>query len=284
MFSYGFMQIALVAVILLGIMLPMIGLNMTTKRLSMIGDTLSHTALCGVALGLAAGSLPIPWAIGTSIVAGVIIEIVRNRFSKYSELTLAIVMSIGIGIASILTSVIKGNSIEKYLFGSILTISMTDLWILVGLFVFVVLFNIIFFRSNMYVAYSVNEAKISGLPVRTLNMVNTIIVAMAIAVSSTIIGELLVASLLVLPVATSLQLFKSYKTILLTSIVTCVITSFLGLVFSYLLNVNVGGLIVVMNAAVLVLALIGKGIYKFIVFYQHKAKIKEEEEEKNDHA
>lgn len=82
MFAYSFMQRALIAIILLGIILPIIGLNMTTKRLSMIGDTLSHTSLCGIALGLAAGTMPTVWAIGVSIVAGIIIEIVRNHFKK----------------------------------------------------------------------------------------------------------------------------------------------------------------------------------------------------------
>ena len=85
MFAYSFMQRALIAIILLGIILPIIGLNMTTKRLSMIGDTLSHTSLCGIALGLAAGTMPTVWAIGVSIVAGIIIEIVRNHFKKYSD-------------------------------------------------------------------------------------------------------------------------------------------------------------------------------------------------------
>ena len=212
MFAYSFMQRALIAIILLGIILPIIGLNMTTKRLSMIGDTLSHTSLCGIALGLAAGTMPTVWAIGVSIVAGMIIEIVRNHFKKYSELTLSIVMSTAVGVAGILTSKwASGNKIESYLFGSLITVQWDSIWIIIGVSIITILFNLIFYRTIMYTSYSESEARISGVPVKAMNLINTILVACVVAVASSIIGSLLVSSLLVIPVASSLQLCKSYK-------------------------------------------------------------------------
>ena len=155
MFAYSFMQRALIAIILLGIILPIIGLNMTTKRLSMIGDTLSQTSLCGIALGLAAGTMPTVWAIGVSIVAGIIIEIVRNHFKKYSELTLSIVMSTAVGVAGILTSKwASGNKIESYLFGSLITVQWDSIWIIIGVSIITILFNLIFYRTIMYTSDS----------------------------------------------------------------------------------------------------------------------------------
>lgn len=262
MFAYSFMQRALIAIILLGIILPIIGLNMTTKRLSMIGDTLSHTSLCGIALGLAAGTMPTVWAIGVSIVAGIIIEIVRNHFKKYSELTLSIVMSTAVGVAGILTSKwASGNKIESYLFGSLITVQWDSIWIIIGVSIITILLNLIFYRTIMYTSYSESEARISGVPVKAMNLINTILVACVVAVASSIIGSLLVSSLLVIPVASSLQLCKSYKFTMLSSIIISLICGVSGLCISYPLSINTGGTIVLMATAILILSI----IYKFIL-------------------
>lgn len=270
MFSLNFMIVALVAIILLSITLPILGLNMTTKRMSMIGDTLAHTSLVGIAIGLACGTLPTVWAIATSILAGLIIELVRNKLSKYAELTLAIVMSASVGVVGIMTSIIKGNSIEKYLFGTILNISNIDLWIIVGLSIFVLLFSIFFYRTNLYISYNSDEAKIAGRKVVLMNIINSIVVSTTIAISSSIIGSLLVSSFLVIPVAIALQLFKGYFQILICSISISVINGFLGLVTSYYANINSGGTIVVFNIIVLILVL----LLKFLVKIINKNKLK----------
>lgn len=265
MFAYGFMQRALIAIILLGIVLPMIGLNMTTKRLSMIGDTLSHTSLCGIAIGLAAGTMPIPWAIAISIFAGVLIEFVRNKFTKYSEITLSIVMSLAVGIAGILTSRwAAGNRIDSYLFGSLLIVTWNDIWIIIGVFVVALFFNIFFYRMIMYASYSEAEAQISGVPVKFVNMINIILVGSVVAVSSSIIGSLLVSSLLVIPVAASLKLFKSYRTTMISGIVLSLLSGISGLVLSYPLEINTGGTIVLFATALLVLAILFKLIMKLM--------------------
>jgi len=263
MFQHSFMVIAFVAIILLGFILPLIGLNMTTKRLSMIGDTISHTSLCGVAIALACGSLPIPWAIGVSIIAGLIIEVIRDKFSKYSELTLSIVMSTAVGIVGILTSYVQGNSFEKYLFGSIFLISMTDLYILIGITRVVVVYNLILYRTNLYISYSSNEARTAGIHTKIMNLLNIVIASASIAVSSTIIGSLLVSSLLVIPVAISLQIFKGYFHINIFSILISVVNGLIGLIISYYVNVNGGGMIVVINSCMLLLVIVGKFVLKF---------------------
>lgn len=266
MFAYTFMQRALIAIVLLATILPMIGLNMTTKRLSMIGDTLAHTSLCGIAIGLAAGTFPTIWAIVVSIIAGVTIEIVRNYFSKYSELILSVVMSAAVGIVGILTSKwASGNSIESYLFGSLLNVDWTSIWMIVGIFVVTLLFNIAFYKMIMYSSYSESEAMIAGVPVKLLNMINTILIAATIAVSSSIIGSLLVSSLLIIPVASSLQLFKSYKMTIISSIVISLASGVSGLCLSYVWDVNTGGTIVLITVVILIAALIYKSISKTVL-------------------
>lgn len=272
MFSYAFMQRALIAVVLLGVILPILGLNATTKRLSMIGDTLSHTALAGVAIGLASGTLPVPMAIGVSVAMGILIEIVRTKFTKYSELTLAIVMSFAVGIAGLMTKFAPGNQFEKYLFGSLLIVTDTDVWIIVGLFFLVVLYSLAFYRTNMYLSYSANEAKVSGLPVWWINLLQVVLTAASVAVSSSIIGSLLVSSMLVLPVACTLQVFKSYFKTMMGAIVLSVLSGFVGLVISYPLGTNTGSTIVLLVVGILLSILLIKGAIQLGMRLKAKAK------------
>ncbi len=259
-YSYPFMQRSLIAVICLGTILPILGLNMTTKRLSMIGDALSHTALAGVAIGLLVGWMPVAMSVVVSVVAGVAIELIRNQFSKYSELSLAIVMSVSVGIAGILTKYVSSNRFDSYLFGSVNLVTPDNLWIIIPVSVFIVLFTLAFYRTNMYVSYNQYEAKISGLPVKTLNMLNTVFTAAAVALSSSIIGSLVVASLLVIPVATSLQFSRSYFVTMIAAIALSLVSGVVGLTISFPWGTNSGATIVVIATGFLAVALAGKGI------------------------
>lgn len=114
----------------------------------------------------------------------------------------------------------------------------------------------------MYTSYSESEARISCVPVKAMNLINTILVACVVAVASSIIGSLLVSSLLVIPVASSLQLCKSYKFTMLSSIIISLICGVSGLCISYPLSINTGGTIVLMATAILILSIIYKLILK----------------------
>ncbi|HBR85705.1 MAG TPA: metal ABC transporter permease [Firmicutes bacterium] len=269
MFEYSFMRISLVAIIMISFILPLLGVNVTTKRLSMIGDTLSHTALAGIAIGLAVGTggYPIPWAIGVSVISGAVIELVRLKFKQFSELTLAIVMSAAVGFAGIMTTYVKGNNFEKYLFGSIITVQASDLYIIGALFVLTLLFSIGFYRTNMYIAFSESEARIAHINVKVINMVMILLVASVVAVASNIIGSLIVSSFLALPVACALQVSKSYFQTNIYAVVFSLIPGVVGLIISWPLNWNVGGAIVLLSVAILVMLLIGKGIFKLINYF-----------------
>lgn len=259
MFEYPFMWKSLIAVVCLGLVLPLMGLNMTTKRFSMIGDALSHTSLLGVAFGLLCGWMPTVMAVLVSMVCAAVIELIRNRFSKYSELALAIVMSVSIGIAGILTKFVSANSFSSYLFGSVSLVSLTDLWIIIPVCAAVLVFSLAFYRSNMYASFNAYEAKISGLKVKWLNLADTVLTGAVVALSSSVIGSLVVSSLLVIPVATSLQLAKSYKGTAILSVVLSLVSGVLGLVISFPWGTNSGATIIIVATVFLVLALLYKG-------------------------
>ena len=176
MFSSQFMIFALIGIIFVTLLLPLIGINVVTKRMSMIGDVISHTSLCGIAIGLVAGSLPILWAILASVVAGIIIEFVRTKFSKFAEISLAIVMSFAIGLTSIL-STNTGNRLESFLFGSILTLDNLDLIVLAIVFAVCAIFFVGFYRTNMFIAYNPQEAVVSKLPIKAIGYLSSVVIS-----------------------------------------------------------------------------------------------------------
>ncbi len=262
MFAYPFMWKSLIAIVCLGIALPLMGLNMTTKRFSMIGDALSHTSLLGVALGLLCGILPAGMAVLVSIVCGVVIELIRSRFNRYAELALAIVMSISVGLAGILTKFVSANSFASYLFGSVSLVTLNDIYAIVPVSVLVVVFSVIFYRANMYASFNPYEARISGLKVRLLAMADTVLTAAVVALSSTIIGSLVVSSLLVIPVATALQLCRSYKGVTIIGILVSLLSGVLGLVLSFPWGTNSGSTIIVVATVFLILAIVYRQLMK----------------------
>ena len=132
-FNYGFMQRAFLVGLLLAAVIPCIGMVIVCKRLSMIGDALSHTSLAGVAAGLILGMNPVAAAALACITASLGIEIIRRKLPRYSEMSIAIVMSAGVGLAGVLSGFVKNAAnFNSFLFGSIVAISDTEMYLVVG--------------------------------------------------------------------------------------------------------------------------------------------------------
>lgn len=264
MLSYRFMQIAFVVGLLLSIVIPLVGTHVVFKRLSMTGDALSHTSLAGVALGLLFGINPLFVAIITTVVAALIIELIRKKFSKYSEMAIAIVLSFGVGLAGVLTSFTPIANFSTYLFGSIVAISDVELFLSIGVFVIVLALYLLFYKELMFIAYNENSARVSKVPVDFVNVVFTIITALTVAIASRTIGALIVSSLMVVPVATSLQFAKSYKSTILFSVLFSFSSVIIGLTLSFYQGLKPGGTIVLISVAILFITLFVKSIVKII--------------------
>jgi zinc transport system permease protein len=255
------MQIAFVVGILLGIIIPLIGANLVFKRLSMTGDAISHTSLAGVAIGLLAGINPVLGAMLVSVVAALIVELIRNKFQKYSEISLSIVMSVGIGLTGLLSSFTPVANFDSYLFGSIVAITSTELIITLVLFAVVLAYNIIFYRDLMFTSYNQTSAKISGVNVTFINITHTMLSALTIALATKTIGALLVSSLIVLPVASSLQIGKSYKSTLIYAIGFSLVAIISGITISFYAGLKPGGTIVLIATALLAFSM----MFNFII-------------------
>lgn len=262
--QYDFMRRALIIGIIVSLNCSTIGLFLVLRRFSMVGDTISHVALSGVALGMVTGIYPIYSAVVVSIIASIGIEKLRKTYSEYSELALSIVLAGGIGVASLLISLDQANTngIMGYLFGSIALVTTKDLK-MIAIIGSVILAVVIFsYRALFYITFDEESAKYAGVKVNKTNIFFSILIALTITLSMRIVGILLVSSLMVLPVATSLQLAKSFRSALVYSNIFGLISVISGLIVSFYLDLAPGGSIVVISLIVLIAIILVKRIFK----------------------
>lgn len=260
-FNYVFMQKAFAVGIMLGIIIPCIGVVVVLKRLSMIGDALSHTSLAGIAAGLILGINPILGAIVLCIIAAFAIEYIRKKIPKYSEMSIAIIMSAGIGLAGVLSGFVKNAAnFNSFLFGSIVAISDFEMYLVAGISFSVLLAFILLYKELFYVAMDERSARLAGIPVNTINFIFTLLTAVTVSIAARTVGALIVSSLMVVPVACGMQFGRSYKQTVIYSIISGVLFTVLGLFISYYAELKPGGTIVLVGVISLMLIIVIKKI------------------------
>lgn len=265
MLQYDFMKTAFIVGILLSVIIPCIGMVIVLKRLSMIGDALSHTSLAGVVAGLAWNINPILSATVFCIAAALGMEIIRKKFPKYSEISVSIIMSLGIGLAAVFSGFVKTNSnINSFLFGSIVAINDFELYMVVGISILVFLSFVLLYKELFYIAYNERAARLSGVPVRLVNFIFTLLTAVTVAVAARTVGALIVSSMMVLPVACSMQFEKGYFKTLIGSVIFGMIFMLSGLTISYYFGLQSGGTIVLLGVLTLIVILIVKALKEHI--------------------
>ncbi len=261
LFQYEFMRNAFIVGILISLIIPCIGVVVVLKRLSMIGDTLSHISLAGVAAGLVTGINPVAGAVTFSILAAFGIEKIRKLFSQYTEVSLAVMMAAGVGIAGILSGFIKNSSsFTSFLFGSIVAVSKFELVIVLFLSIIVLLTFILLFRELFYITFDEESAKLAGIRVNEINFIFMLLTAATISISARTVGALVISSLMVVPVATAIQIARSYKQTVLYSIIFALISTISGLYISFYADFKPGATIVLVGVILLLIVMLIKKI------------------------
>lgn len=261
MLAYGFMQNALLISICIAILCPCIGIFLVLRRYSMIGDTLSHASLAGVSIGLLINQNPLLCAFLFTSACGVLIEFLRKCFQRYTDLILSIVLALSVGTAiTIMSSGRLHANAEAFLFGSILTVTQTDIIIVLILTALSVAALYLLYHQMLYIAFDEETAVLAGVRVKLINYVFSILVASAIAVSIRIVGVLVLSSMIAIPVATALQIGKGFKVTVICSILCSVVDILLGLVLSYYLNVAPGGFTALVSVLVLLVVMLTKAV------------------------
>jgi zinc transport system permease protein len=224
----------------------MLGLFLILRRQSLMADTLSHVSLAGVALGLLLGYDPTWMNILVVVIVAGILEYLRKVYRTYSEISIAILMSGGMAVALVLMGLNDSGatvSIQQFLFGSIVTISVQQVWMLLILtIIIIVLYSV--FRKPMYtLTFDEETAYTAGLPIQFMSVMFNILTGVTIALIMPIVGALLVSAILILPAAISIRLSKSFNGVIFIGIGVALIGMIMGLVGSYYLGTPPGATI-----------------------------------------
>lgn len=265
-FTYDFMRKAFLAGILLAVIIPCIGVIVVLKRLSMIGDALSHASLAGVAAGLLMGFNPVAGAVVTSIVAALGIEGIRKKIPKYAELSVAITMSAGVGLAGVLSGFVSGSaSFNNFLFGSIVSIDDFEIALILTTGFVVITSFLLLYKELFFIAFDERSARLAGVKVGLVNTIFTLLTAVTVSVSARTVGALVVSSMMVVPVACAMQVAKSYRMTLIWGVLFALLFTVTGLFLAFYLGLRPGATIVLTGCAVLVCMLFLGGIKKTLV-------------------
>jgi len=258
MFEYEFMQRAFIAGILIAVLASISGTFVVLRRYSMMSETLAHSALVGVAVGLSAGFNPLWVAVVVAIVSAWLIEYLRLKFSLYSDSILSILLSGSLALAVIIVSIggAFNNSLFSYLFGSVLSVSSDDVLTILIFGSISLLILLIYFKQLYFIAYDEEVARVSGIKVDLLNFLLVSVVAIIIALSIRVVGSLLIGALMVIPTVSALQYRVGFIPTVLLSLVFAVFSVVLGMIFSYYFSLPSGATIVLAILAIFIISLI----------------------------
>ncbi|MDP2640971.1 MAG: metal ABC transporter permease [Candidatus Yanofskybacteria bacterium] len=261
LFQFDFMVRALGAGLMVAFLAPVIGMFLVVRRYSLMADTLAHVALAGIAMGIILQVYTIAAAVALSVGAAVLIEILRVRWKIFGESLLAIFLSGSLAIAAVLLSVTKGFQIGLFglLFGSIATVSQTDVYVILGFGTLVLGTIFLLYKEFLFVSLDQEFAQVSGRKARILNIVLMALTAMAVALSIRIVGVLLVGALTVIPVIAAMQLGRSFLQTMGLAVLFSLLSVISGIFLSYSYDLATGGTIVVVALAIFILSLLVKG-------------------------
>ena len=257
-FKQDFMIKALITGIFIAISCSLLGVFLVLKNMSLIGDGLAHVSFAAIAIGLLVSDKPIIISIPIVIVASFLVLLLKEKAKIDADATIGLLSSFSIAVGVIIASVAKGFNIDlfSYLFGSILFISPSEM-ILSGILAIILIVLVLLFYNDLFsITFDENFAKISGIKVRRINYLLSVLISVTIVLGIRIVGTMLISSLIVFPSVSALQISKGFKRTLMFSVLFSMIAVVLGIIFSYILNVPTGALIVVVNAIIFLITLI----------------------------
>jgi zinc transport system permease protein len=252
-FAHAFMQRALIAGVVVAVVCPAVGLFLVLRRMAQYGDTLAHVSLAGVAAGMLMRSYPVYTGLAFSVAASLAMDWLRQSYRRYSELSVAIMLSASLALAVVLLSLAggAGSDVMSYLFGSIMTVDEESLRLIAGLGAAVMVALLLLYKELLSISFDEEYAQIGGLPVRFVNNLFMLLTALTVAMAMSIVGVLLVSALMVVPVAVALQLARSFRGALLWSVLVGLVSVIGGLFVAYYLDLAPGGTIVLTAVSIL---------------------------------
>ena len=248
--------VVLVAALCTGLAAPAVGTYLVQRRLALMGDGVGHIAVTGVALGLLTGASPTITAVVVAVIGAVVIEAIRASGRTSGDVALALLFYGGIAGGVLITG-LAGQSaatLNTYLFGSITTISSSDVWVTVVLAAVVVVVAVGLSPQLFAVSQDQEFARVAGLNVRLYNLLVSVLAAVTVTVAMRTVGLLLVSALMVVPVATSQQVTRGFRATLFAAMGLGTLASLGGVAVSAYVDAQPGATIVLLALAFFVAA------------------------------
>jgi zinc transport system permease protein len=278
MLGSSFMQRAYLAAICVALIGPLVGTFLVHREMAMIGDTLAHSAFAGVAAGLFANSVlaisvpPLVTALVVAAIAALLVQALVEHADAYRDTSLAIVLTGSFAVGSVLITATDGGiavGINAYLFGSLATVSRVNAGILVGMSVVVVTVVTVTYRPLLHVTFDEIGARAAGLDVARYNRLLAVLTALIVVSAMQIMGVILVAAMLVIPVAAATSV-DGFKRSITASIAVGQFATIAGVTVSYWYDVAAGGTIVLMAIAAYLAVTLGVRIRRRRVGHRHE--------------
>ncbi|MEU9146622.1 metal ABC transporter permease [Streptomyces sp. NPDC048349] len=252
--NYAFMQRALIAAVLVGLTAPAIGTYLVQRRQAVMGDGIGHVAMTGVALGFLLNTSPVWMATLVAVIGAVGMELIRSRGKTSGDIALAMLFYGGLAGGVMIINMAGGSTanLSSYLFGGIATVAPQDVTAAVILAAFVLAVTIGLRRQLFAISQDEEFARVTGLPVRALNLLMAVTAAVTVTVAMRIVGLLLVSAMMVIPVAAAQRVTRGFVATLSLAMVIGVVVSLTGVSATYYLDAPSGATIVLLAIAVFV--------------------------------
>lgn len=266
MFSYPFLVRAMVIGLLVSLCCAMLGVSLVLKRYSMIGDGLSNVGFGALAVASVLNVAPLSFAIPVVVAAAFFLLRMNENSLIKGDAAIALVSTGSLSIGVLVMSLTTGMNLDvcNYMFGSILAMTQSDVYLSMVLSALVLLLFILFYHKMFAITFDETFAKATGIRVGFYKMLLAVLTALTITLGMRLMGTLLISSLIVFPALTAMRLCRSFKWVMIHSIFISFICFFLGLVMSYLAATPPGASVVAMNIVMFfiysLLSFVSKGV------------------------
>ena len=256
MFSFPFMQRALIAGVLVSLCAALLGVPLVLKRYSMIGDGLSHVSFGALAIAVALGVTPLWFSIPVVILAAfLLLRVADNpRWNSDAAIAAMSAASLAVGILVISRTTGMTTDVDNYMFGSVLAMSKSDVALSVGLCLAVLVLFIRFYHKLFAVTFDESFSRATGVKVERYNTLLAILTALTIVLGMRMMGAMLISSLVIFPALTAMRLFRSFRGVVVCAAVTSVVCFCLGLTISFAFSTPVGATVVAADLTVFLLS------------------------------
>lgn len=261
MLGYSFITKAIFVGALVSLCSALLGVSLVLKRYSMIGDGLSHVGFGALAVASAMNVAPLKVSIPVVMIAAFVLLRINSKRSVNSDSAIALISTSSLAIGVITVSITTGMNTDvcNYMFGSILAMSDFDLRLSVSLSAVVIVLFVVFYNRIFAVTFDENFSKATGVKADLFNTLIALLTALTIVLGIRIMGTLLISSLIIFPSLTSMQVFRKFRSVVISAAVLSVLCFAVGISASYIFQIPAGASVVAINMTMFIFfAIIGK--------------------------